>query len=266
MELLSKTLRTFRLTDDDDLAELFLGPKLPTVARVTRYIRSKAILLPPSITPSFLADQILSAFRDAKPRSSQTEVESLRILFLAANPTTTSRLDLEEELRSLELELKSTNFRDSVRLVARHAVRPDDLVRYVREENPNVIHFSGHGSKNGIVLRNDAGSDHAVEGQQLERFLRSRGIEIVVLNACYSESQAVAVRCAVRAVVGTTDVVEDEAARRFTIAFYRSVGNGLSIREAFRDGTDAVALHGLNDVFHADGDLDFALAGADRRR
>jgi len=216
--------------------------------------------LPPGITPSFLADQILSAFREAKPRSSQTEVESLRILFLAANPTTTSRLDLEEELRSLELELKGTDFRDSIRLVARNAVRPDDLIRYVREETPNVIHFSGHGSEDGITLRNDAGEDHAVEGHQLERFLRDRGVELVVLNSCYSESQAVAVRGAVRAVVGTTEVVEDEAARRFTVAFYRSVGNGLSIREAFRDGTDAVALHGLNDVFHADGDLDFVLA------
>jgi hypothetical protein len=30
----------------------------------------------------------------------------------------------------------------------------------------------------------------------------------------------------------------------------------LSIREAFRDGTDVVTLHSLADVFHADGDLD----------
>ena len=266
LELLSQTLRTFRLTDDDGLAELFLEPNLPTVAHVTRYIRSRAILLPPSITPKFLAEQILSAFREAKPRSTQAEVQSLRILFLAANPTTTTALDLEEELRSLELELRGTTFRDSITLVARSAVRPDDLVRYVREERPHVIHFSGHGSKDGIILRNDAGSDHAVEGHQLERFLRGRGVEMVVLNACHSQSQAVAALGAVRAVVGTTDAVDDEAARRFTVAFYRSVGNGLSIQEAFRDATDAVALHGLDDVFHADGDLDFVLANPGRRR
>lgn len=59
--------------------------------------------------------------------------------------------------------------------------------------------------------------------------------------------------------VGTTDAVSDEAARRFTVAFYRSLGDGLSVREAFRDGGDAVALHGLIDVFHSGGDLDLTL-------
>lgn len=217
------------------------------------------MLLPPTITPEFLADQILSAFRAAKPSADQSEKASLRILFLAANPTTTSPLDLEEELRSLELELRGTKFRDSINLIARHAIRPDDLVRHVRDENPNVIHFSGHGSPAGIVLRNDVGGDRTVDGGQLTRFLRGRGVELVVLNACYSENQAHSIRSAVKAVVGTTDAVEDEAARRFTVAFYRTLGNGLSVREAFRDGTDAVALHGLTDVFHGDGDLDLVL-------
>jgi CHAT domain-containing protein len=207
-----------------------------------------------------MADQILSAFRAAKPSLEQSDkVAARRILFLAANPTTTSPLDLEEELRSLELELRGTKFRDSISLVARHAVRPDDLIRYVRDENPSVIHFSGHGSTTGIILRNDAGGDHLLEGPQLKRFLRGRGVDLVVLNACYSEHQADSIRSAVKAVVGTTDAVEDEAARRFTAAFYRSLGNGLSVREAFRDGTDAVALHGLTDVFHTDGDLDLVL-------
>jgi len=218
------------------------------------------VLLPPAITPEFLAGQILSAFRAAKPRLEQADkIPALRILFLAANPTTTSPLDLEEELRSLELELRGTKFRESISLVARHAVRPDDLIRYVRDENPRVIHFSGHGSTRGIILRNDAGGDHVLEAPQLKRFLRGRGVDLVVLNACYSEHQANSIRSAVKAVVGTTDGVEDEAARRFTAAFYRSLGNGLSIREAFRDGTDAVAVHGLTDVFRNDGDLDLVL-------
>lgn len=213
-------------------------------------------MLPPSITADFLAEQILSAFRTAKPSPG---TDSMRILFLAANPMTTSRLDLEEELRGLESELRGTTFRHSIKLVARHAVRPDDLVRYVRDENPNVIHFSGHGSASGIILRNDSGTDHSVSGPQLRKFLQGRGVDIVVLNACYSKHQARPILSAVKAVVGTTDAVEDEAARRFTAAFYRSLGNGLSVREAFRDGTDAVLLHGLPDVFHSDGDLDLVL-------
>lgn len=187
------------------------------------------------------------------------EVRRMRILFLAANPTAMRPLDLEEELRSLEIELRGVKHRDKIVCRARHAVRPDDLIRYVREDKPNVLHFSGHGASSGIILRNDTGGDTAVAGSALERFLKGRGVELVVLNSCFSKHQADAIKGAVRAVVGTTDAVDDEAARRFTIAFYRALGEGLSVKDAFRDGGDAVQLHGLTDVFHSDGDLNLKL-------
>jgi hypothetical protein len=180
----------------------------------------------------------------------------MRILFLAANPATTTALDLEEELRSLENELRGVKFRDQVVLTARFAVRADDLIRHVRDVKPNVIHFSGHGSSRGIVLRSDDGGYTEVSGQSLRRFLDGRGIGLLVLNACFTKVQADHVAGVVEAVVGTTDAVGDEAARRFTVAFYRGLGNGLSIKEAFRDGGDAVALHGLEDVFLSSGKLD----------
>src|SRR5262249_53288568 len=99
----------------------------------------------------------------------------------------------------------------------------------------------------------------AVTGSALERFLKGREVELVVLNSCFSKHQAEVIKTAVKAVVGTTDAVGDEAARRFTVAFYWALGDGLSVKEAFRDGGDAVQLHGLTDVFHSDGDLDLKL-------
>jgi CHAT domain-containing protein len=192
-------------------------------------------------------------------------MDVMRILFLAANPRDTTQLDLEEELRDLERELHGVKFRDSIELIARHAVRPDDLVRHVRAKRPNVIHFSGHGSAVGIVLRNDSGGYHEVEGRALKRFLEGRGVDLVVLNACHSKNQADTIRGAVKTVIGTTAEVDDEAARRFSVAFYRSLGDGLSVGEAFRDGGDAVALHGLGDVFHSDGKVDLVLVGAASR-
>jgi hypothetical protein len=65
----------------------------------------------------------------------------------------------------------------------------------------------------------------------------------------------------VPAVVGTSENVGDEAARRFSVAFYRGLGNGLKISEAFRDGGDSVALHGLDDVFVNFGDLETMMTG-----
>lgn len=185
----------------------------------------------------------------------------MNILFLAANPlNTTTFLDLEEELRSLALELKSTIHRSEIRFNPRQALRPDDLVRHAGEVRPNVVHFSGHGSAEGIVVRNDAGGMIVIPPSSFKQFLDGREIALLVLNSCYSRGQAMAAASVVGAVVGTTDAVEDEAARRFTIAFYRTLGNGGSIRNAFKDGRDSVAMYGLrDDVFHCGGDLEMRL-------
>jgi hypothetical protein len=216
-------------------------------------------VLSPLHPSAFAAIQAMAQHRLLGPRppsNTSPGGKPMLILFMAANPVTTTPLDLEEELRSLELELRGVKYRDQITLSARHAVRPDDLLRHVRTEKPTVIHFSGHGSAKGIILRSDEGGYTEVSGQSLRRFLEGRGVDLLVLNACYTKAQADHVGAAVGAVIGTTSAVGDEAARRFTAAFYRTLGDGLSIREAFRDGGDAVALHGLQDVFWNSGNLD----------
>jgi CHAT domain-containing protein len=97
--------------------------------------------------------------------------EKVRILFLAANPESTSRLDLEEEFRSVESELRGVEFRDELVVTIAQAVRPDDLVRLLRKEKPSVVHFSGHGSPDGIILRGEKGHV-AVNAEALVRLFR----------------------------------------------------------------------------------------------
>jgi hypothetical protein len=213
------------------------------------------------VTLSTIATHTLTRLEDVFKaaigiRSQIKGTQPMRILFLAANPADTSPLDLEEELRSLEAELRGVKYRDQVILTARHAVRPDDLIRYVRSDQPTVVHFSGHGSKKGIILRSDESQFIEVTGTSLQRFFSNRGVRLVVLNACYTQGQAKLLSGAVSAVVGTTDSIGDVAARRFTVAFYRALGDGYSIQEAFRDGGDAVVLDNKADVFWSDGKLD----------
>ena len=184
---------------------------------------------------------------------------TVRILFVAANPLTTTPLDIEEELRGIELEIGGVRHRDRVLLSAAHAARPDDLVRHVRRFGPTIVHFSGHGSEHGIIARTDSGASKPVAGSALARLFRDRGVRLVVLNSCFSDDQAKALATVIPAVIGTTSAVDDEAARRFSVAFYRAVGDGLSVGDAFRDAGDAVAVYGLDDVFAARGELGLTL-------
>jgi hypothetical protein len=75
LDLVSRMLRRFRLTDDDGLSALFLSRKLPTPELIVRHLRKCAVLLPPSITPEFVAESILATFREATP----TPTEPLEI-------------------------------------------------------------------------------------------------------------------------------------------------------------------------------------------
>lgn len=76
-----------------------------------------------------------------------------RILFLAANPNGTNQLALDEECREIEQKIRAAEHRDSLEMITRWAIRPEDLLQYLNEHKPHVVHFSGHGTaEEEIVL------------------------------------------------------------------------------------------------------------------
>ena len=83
----------------------------------------------------------------------------MKILFLAANPQGTQRLQLDEEAKAIETRLKSSKLRDQFQLITKWAVSPDDLRSTLLEhdepgekQTPIIVHFSGHGEgQQGLV-------------------------------------------------------------------------------------------------------------------
>ena len=88
------------------------------------------------------------------------------ILFLAANPHDTSRLALDQEARSIHLELKRTGYRERFEFVTRWAAEPLDLLREMRELKPTVVHFSGHGTQ-------PAGTPDRAQGREVVDLARA---------------------------------------------------------------------------------------------
>ena len=78
------------------------------------------------------------------------------ILFLAANPSGTTRLALNEECAAIERELRMTTGRDDFDFRSKWAVSIDEMMRHLNELQPTVIHFSGHGGgSTGIYLHGE---------------------------------------------------------------------------------------------------------------
>src|SRR4051812_16917620 len=116
----------------------------------------------------------------------------VKILFLAANPSDTAKLRVDEERRRLEGEIRRSPNRGALELIYEPAVRPGDLIEALRRHRPDVLHFGGHGSEdNEIVLEAADGSARLVGSDALVELLRVQGgsVRMVVLNACYSRGQ-----------------------------------------------------------------------------
>lgn len=170
------------------------------------------------------------------------------ILFLAANPYDTRQLKLSTEVREIEEGLRRSAKRDSIKLVNKGAVRTTDLTRALLDESPTIVHFSGHGSDYGeLIFEDDHGNSHPASidaiGELFELF--SESVECVVLNSCYSESQAKAIAEHIPHVIGMNNEVGDKAAIKFSTAFYDAIGNGKPVPFAFKLAKVAIKLAGI---------------------
>ncbi len=174
--------------------------------------------------------------------------EKITVLFFAANPQDQDQLRLDEEIRDITQKIRSSDYRDSVDLVSRWAVRPSDLLQALNEDKPNIVHFSGHGSDTDEILFLDPeGNTKPVSKEAMVQLMATTGdnVRVVLFNTCYSRNQAEAVAQHVDVAIGMGTSVGDEAARVFAAQFYSAIGFGLSVERAFAQGVVALSVEGI---------------------
>lgn len=174
----------------------------------------------------------------------------IKILFLAANPSDITRLRLDEEIRAIDQVLRQTEFRDRFEIEQHWAVRVSDIQGLLLRHEPDIVHFSGHGSKAGeIVLEDNSGTSRPVSARALSQlfFILKNNIRCVVLNACYSERQAKAIAQHVDCTIGMSNSIGDLAAIGFATAFYQALGYGKTVKTAFDLGCLQIDLEGLGE-------------------
>ena len=177
-------------------------------------------------------------------------MNSIKVLFLAANPRQTSTLALDEEIREITQKIRLSDGRNALNIISTWAVRPDDLLQYLNEHKPQVVHFSGHGSSSGeIILVDNNGNAKAVTPHALKALFSTLkdNIGIVVLNACYSKIQGQAINELIDFVIGMDTAIGDQAAIVFAASFYRALGFNRTIQEAFDQAKTAIMLEGISE-------------------
>jgi hypothetical protein len=193
------------------------------------------------------------------------------ILILSANPINTDKLRLDQEVREIQAALERSKSRKDFELITRWAVRIDDLRRALLDHQPQIVHFSGHGTKTGgtssqnnpehsqrdairlnsqpggIVLENEFGQMQLVSTKSLTDLfgLFKDKVECVLLNACYSETQSNAIYQHIDCVIGMERAIPDNTAIKFSVGFYDAIGAGRTYADAFQFGCNNINLNNI---------------------
>lgn len=173
-----------------------------------------------------------------------------KILFLAANPAGTGQLALTEEVQKIKQHLRSSDHGRQFQVEQEWAVKLSELNAAFLRHQPDIVHFSGHGSSAGeLVLETESGTPTTVNPKALTNLFKilKRNIRCVVLNACFSASQAEAIAQHIDCVVGMTTAVGDKGAIEFAWAFYEALGFNASVHDAFELGRNQVDFSRLPD-------------------
>jgi hypothetical protein len=169
-----------------------------------------------------------------------------QILFLAANPTEASRLQTDREHRMLKAEYErgADGKNPDAFLPPQFAVTIGELQRALDAE-PAIIHFSGHGEADGLIITTEQNQPLLLGPSPLKRlFRRMQGkTELVILNACFSAQQAESISAMGIYVIGANHTVLDDACVEFSKAFYSALGRGKAYPAAYDEAITAIGTY-----------------------
>lgn len=199
-------------------------------------------------------------------RAVSSEQVGKTLLFLAANPIDTAKLELEKEFAQLASRLQDA--KPAYQLFSKWALTEDDLQITLLKYKPQIIHFSGHGTANqathevgtrglisrsdpgnGIFLLGEDGKSKLVKGKALAELFAILSnhfrISLVVLNACHSEEQAKAIHKSVPYVIGMRKAIPDKTAMEFSKGFYSTLAMENDVELAFDLAKNKISLANL---------------------
>jgi GGDEF domain-containing protein len=169
-----------------------------------------------------------------------------KVLFCSANPDQTTRIRVDKEYR--EVDHTRLISKRGFRLLSTWATTAQDLLRVVLTEEPEIVHFSGHGTRKGIILESEIGDPVVISDDGLSSLfeLFADKVECVILNSCYSETQAKSINRFVPFVIGMHSSVLDLVAIKFSCGFYAALGAGKNVPLAYKTGVASIKLEELS--------------------
>lgn len=185
----------------------------------------------------------------------------VNLLMMTSNPKDTAALELNDEIDVVEESLAKASERRSFFFKPILNTRKERLLELLLRHKPQIVHFSGHGlDVEGLVFYGSHGQSDGVGSAELAGLFKefTDQISCVVLNACYSETQAQVIAQHIPNVIGSDSAIGDQLAIRFTEGFYTALFAGKNYEQAYNMAMAHVGLQqfppGGRPVFYKNGE------------
>ena len=112
-----------------------------------------------------------------------------------------------------------------------------DKITKIFDFEPNIVHFTGHGTNNGLVLQDG----DSVSAKWLKTlFENKKDIQLLFLNACYSADQISELLQLenIKYIIGNEGEISEYAATDFAYIFYKHYKRTRNIPQAYVDAVD----------------------------
>ena len=111
-----------------------------------------------------------------------------RVLLVFANPSDTDPLRVQEESRALHESIQLSAQRSHFQFETLPAATIDDLRRALLKNTYDIVHFSGHGTNNGLAFEDAMGKEMVPSSEALAQLLIRHQVGTAIFNACHSLS------------------------------------------------------------------------------
>jgi WD40 repeat protein/GTPase SAR1 family protein len=173
------------------------------------------------------------------------------VIFLAfANDRAKYLRNLRIECREIERVLEKAIMAGLCEVEVRTDAAIEDILdvfqRKTYKDRIAVFHYGGHADDYALILQTFEGDPSpAYRDGLVSFFVRQKGLKLIFLNGCSTEQHARELKKAgIPAVIGTSQDIDDEVARKLAIRFYNGIANGSSLESSWKDAEDGINILG----------------------
>lgn len=154
-----------------------------------------------------------------------------KILYLSSSPSNLDKLGTDEEFRAIYENIN----RDFFEMESVSKAKISDIQAVIYESQPDIIHFSGHGSSKNIIFETGRNVSADVFKPAFIRIFQNlkKRPELIFLNACQTYNNLDDLSYILDFVIATDRKVSDPTAKMFARNFYRFLSLGASVKSSF---------------------------------